>query len=233
MGDSSHRYKQNRFQQLRGFCYAAAAGSVSSAARRMRLSQPSVSQQIQSLESEMGVKLFVRQGSKIRLTHDGELLFEMAGSLVDQLEDLDEQFKQRRNEVDEGRIEIAAGWSTILYVLPRHVGAFRQAHPKIEMRLHNVTGLEGLERLRSGLVDFAVGPLPSVPADIEFHPMVSYEAVVITCLGHPLRSLGSVTDRDRHHGAHGGAARPWCVAGWWWSDTLVDHRVGVPRHDRR
>src|SRR5689334_6784335 len=65
MGDSGHRYKQNRFQQLRGFCYTAAAGSISKAAKRMRLSQPSVSQQIQSLESEIGVKLFVRNGSKI------------------------------------------------------------------------------------------------------------------------------------------------------------------------
>src|SRR5262245_47902634 len=119
MGDSSHRYKQNRFPQLRGFCHAAATGSISNAARCMGLSQPSVSQQIQTLESEMGVKLFVRQGSKMQLTHDGQLLFEMARPLVEQLEHLDEQFRQRRNEVDEGRIEIAAGWSTILYVLPK------------------------------------------------------------------------------------------------------------------
>src|SRR4029453_4990495 len=103
------------------------------------------------------------------------------------------QFRQRRNEVDEGRIEIAAGWSTILYVLPKYVGAFRRAHPKIELRLHNVTGLEGMERLRTGLVDFAVGPLMQVPADIEFHPMVSYEAVVITCLGHPLARQKKLT----------------------------------------
>ena len=196
MSESGYRYKQNRFQQLRGFCYAAATGSVSNAAKRMGLSQPSVSQQIQTLESEMGVKLFVRHGSKIQLTHDGELLFEMARSLVEQLEHLHEQFKQRRSEVDEGRIEIAAGWSTILYVLPRYVEIFRRAHPRIELRLHNVTGLEGLEELRKGLVDFAVGPLPTVPADIEFHPMVSYEAVVITCLGHPLARKKKLTLED-------------------------------------
>src|SRR5438477_5816613 len=193
MGDSSHRYKQNRFQQLRGFCYAAAAGSTSNAAKRMRLSQPSVSQQIQTMESEIGVKLFLRNGSKIELTHDGELLFEMAGSLVEQLEHLDEKFKQRRTEVDEGRIEIAAGWSTILYVLPKYVELFRRAHPKIELRLHNVTGLEGLERLRTGLVDFAVGPLMQVPADIEFHPIVSYDPVVITSKRHPLARQKKLT----------------------------------------
>jgi DNA-binding transcriptional LysR family regulator len=178
---------------LRGFCYAAASRSISKAAQRMGLSQPAVSQQIQSLESELGVRLFVRGGSKMRLTHDGELLLEMARPLVEGLEDLEKQFRRRRAEIDEGRIEIAAGWSTILYVLPDYVGLFRKAYPKIELRLHNVTGVEGLERLRTGLVDFAVGPLMQVPADIEFHPMVSYVAVVITCPGHPLARQKKLT----------------------------------------
>jgi len=186
MSAVDYRYKQNRFQQLRGFCYAAATGSISKAAKRMSLSQPAVSQQIQSLENEMAVALFVRHGSRIKLTHDGELLYEMAMPLVEQMETLDKQFHQRRLEVDEGSIDVAAGWSTILYVLPKHVETFRRAYPKIEVRLHNVTGLEGLERVRAGLVDFAVGPLMQVPDDIEFHPIVSYEPVVITCLDHPL-----------------------------------------------
>jgi DNA-binding transcriptional LysR family regulator len=185
---SAYRYKQNRFQQLRGFCYAAATGSMSKAAKRMSLSQPAVSQQIASLESELSVTLFVRRGSRMQLTHEGELLYEMARPLVEQMEHLDEQFRLRRSEVDEGHIEVAAGTSTILYFLPKYVDEFRRAHPRIEMRLHNVTGLEGLEQLRAGLVDFAVGPLMSVPEDIEFHPVVSYEPVVITCLGHALAS---------------------------------------------
>jgi len=186
MTPSGYRYKQNRFQQLRGFCYAASSGSISKAAKRMNLSQPAVSQQIQSLESELSVTLFVRRGSRIQLTHEGELLYEMASTLIEQFESLDEQFRFRRLEVDEGHIEVAAGTSTILYFLPKHVEEFHRAYPKIEVRLHNVTGLEGLEQLRTGLVDFAVGPLMSVPEDIEFHPIVSYEPVVITCLGHPL-----------------------------------------------
>src|SRR5207248_8006171 len=143
----------------------------------MCLSQPAGSQQIQSLENEMAVALFVRRGSKIKLTHDGELLFEMAMPLVEQMEHLDQQFSQRRLQVDEGCIDVAAGWSTILYVLPQHVEIFRRTYPKIEVRLHNVTGLEGLERVRAGLVDLAVGPLMQIPDDIDVHPMVSYEAV--------------------------------------------------------
>jgi DNA-binding transcriptional LysR family regulator len=193
MGDSGYRYKQNRFQQLRGFYYAASSGSISRAARRMCLSQPAVSQQIHSLENELAVALFVRRGSKIQLTHDGELLLEMAGPLIDELENLDAQFRQRRTEVSVGHIEVAAGMSTSLYLLPRYVEAFHRAHPQIEVRLQSVTGLEGLERLRAGLVDLAVGPVMQVPADIEFHPMVSYDAVVITCPGHPLARQSKLT----------------------------------------
>ena len=186
MPATDFRYKQNRFQQLRGFCYTADTGSISKAAARMFLSQPAVSQQIQTLESELGVKLFLRSKARMQLTHDGELLFDMTRSLIQELEHLDQSFRQRRLEIDEGHLEIAAGMSTILYLLPSYVETFRRAHPRIELRLHQVTGLEGLERLRSGLVDFAVGPLNQAPEDIEFHPIVSYDPVVITCRGHPL-----------------------------------------------
>ena len=115
---TGYRYKQNRFQQLRGFCYSASAGSVSDAARRMFLSQPSVTQQIQTLESEMGVKLFERRHGGIKLTPDGELLYEMAMPLVEQVEALEILFARRREDAEEGVVDVAAGWSSILYILP-------------------------------------------------------------------------------------------------------------------
>src|SRR5437588_10470402 len=108
MSAINYRYKQNRFQQLRGFCYAASSKSISKAAKRLNLSQPAVSQQIQGLENELAVRLFLRHGATIQLTHDGELLFEMARPLIEQLEHLDEQFRLRRSEVNEGHIEVAS-----------------------------------------------------------------------------------------------------------------------------
>lgn len=161
-------------------------GSISKAAAHIGLSQPAVSQQIHQLEDEMSVTLFVRRGAGIHLTPDGELLLKMVKPLVEKLEHLDKEFKHQRAETEEGYVEIASGGSTILYVLPRFVEEFRRLHPKVEVRLHNVTGLAGLAQLRAGLVDFAVGPMIEVPDDLEFHPMLSYEPVLITCLGHPL-----------------------------------------------
>jgi len=190
------RYKQNRIQQLRGFCFTAAEGSISRAAERMYLSQPSVSLQIQALERELNVTLFERRGPRIKLTPDGELLFAMAMPLVDQIDKLPDEFAARRGDINQGRIDVAAGWSTILYVLPSFVEAFREAHPHIELKLHNVTGAEGLAQLRAGHVDFAVGPLLEVPEDIEFHPIVSYEPLLITALNHPLAKKKHITLKE-------------------------------------
>jgi len=186
MSSNDFRYKQSRLHQLRGFCYAAASGSISKAAEKMFLSQPSVSLQIQALERELECTLFERKGPRIKLTPDGELLFEMAMPLVEQMDNLPDEFKARRGSIEHGRIDLAAGWSTILYVLPVYVEKFRKAHPSIEMKLHNVTGQQGLEHLRGGHVDFAVGPLLDVPEDIEFHPIVSYDPLLITSPDHPL-----------------------------------------------
>lgn len=190
---NQYRYKQNRLHQLRGFCYAAASKSMSKAAERMFLSQPSVSLQIQALERELGVTLFERRGPRIKLTPDGETLFELAMPVIEQIDRLPDEFFARRGNIDQGRIDIAAGWSTILYVLPHYVEMFREAHPNIELKLHNVTGAEGLSELRAGHVDFAVGPLLEIPEDIAFEPVVSYDPLLITAVGHPLAGKKAFT----------------------------------------
>jgi DNA-binding transcriptional LysR family regulator len=115
---------------------------------------------------------------------------------VEQIDKLPDEFAVRRGDADQGRVDVAAGWSTILYVLPRYVELFRARHPKIELKLHNVTGAEGLAQLRAGHVDFAVGPLLEVPEDIAFHPIVSYEPLLITALDHPLATKEHLTLRE-------------------------------------
>lgn len=195
MAQRSIRYKQNRLQQLRGFCHAAKNGSISKAAEKMFLSQPSVSLQIQALERELGALLFNRIGPKIELTHDGEILYELAQPLVQGFSTLEENFQALRDSIDRGRLEIAAGGSTIQYVLPSYVQSFVGQHPKIDLRLRNVTGREGLELLRAGEVDFCVGPMLEIPDEIEFHPIVAYDSVLITAKGHPLSKRKKVLPR--------------------------------------
>ena len=163
-------YKHNRLQQLRGFCYAAQAGSVSKAAEKLFLSQPSVSLQIQALERELDAALFERRGPKITLTPDGKTLYEMAAPLIEQIDSLFDSFAARRGGVETGRIDIAAGESTTLYLLPHFVQEFSQRYPGIELKLHNVTGRDGLAMVRSDEADFAVGSMLEPREDIDYRP---------------------------------------------------------------
>ena len=186
-------YKQNRLKQLRAFCNAAQTHSVSEAAERLFLSQPTVSLQIQALEREFETMLFERRGPKIKLTPEGEILYKLAQPLVQGIDGLHEAFIAQCGSLESGELNIASGESTILYLLPELMKEFAARYPKIRLKLHNVTGRDGMALLRADEVDFAVGSLLDVPEDIIYQPVTSYETVLITPLDHPLSGKESVT----------------------------------------
>lgn len=180
------RQGQSQFQQLRCFCNAAQTGSISRAAERLGLAQPTVSLQIQALERQLGQVLFERRGPSIRLTPQGEMLLEMALPLVEGLDALPANFAERLGTLETGELDIAAGESTLLYLLPEFVARFQREYPDIVFRLHNVTGRDGLELLRADEVDFAVGSMLDVPDDISYRPVFTYDPMLITPPDHPL-----------------------------------------------
>lgn len=189
-------YKQNRLKKLRAFCYAAQAKSISKAAERLFLSQPSVSLQVRALEQELGVTLFERRGPRIDLTPEGHVLYVLASPLVEGMDTLPAIFAERCGNLDSGELDIAAGESTILYILPTFMQAFARQYPGIQLRMHNVTGRDGLSQLRADEVDFAVGSMLEVPDDIEYQPIFSHDTVLITARDHPLASKREVTLED-------------------------------------
>ena len=189
-------YKGDRLKPLRAFCQTARLGSVSRAAEALYLSQPAVTLQLQALEREMGVRLLERSGRRITLTREGQELYELARPLVEGLDGLDGAFRERISGLDAGELQVAAGSSTILYLLPQIVEAFKARHPEVRLSLHNVTGAGGLELLRSDAVDLAVGSMLDVPADLDYAPVYRFEPMLITPRDHPLARLPELTLRD-------------------------------------
>ncbi len=184
--DAPLYYKNNRLKQLRAFYQVVRCGSISKAADKLFLSQPSVSLQIQALERELSVILFERRGPHLKLTPEGEVLFQLSEPLVDGIDKLQESFAAHFGKLESGELKIGAGESTILYILPEPVRQFVAAYPKVQLKMHNVTGRDGLKMLRSDEIDFAVGSMLEVPEDIEYKPVVNYDPMLITPLGHPL-----------------------------------------------
>jgi DNA-binding transcriptional LysR family regulator len=198
MGRAHLTWKEERcpLQKLRSFCLAAQTGSFSKAAELCSLSQPTVSLQIQALERRLNAALFRRHGPKISLTHEGRALYNLVRPLVNGFDALADSFEASRQGLATGEPSIAAGESTILYILPRFLRAYARTYPGVELRLHNVTGRDGLHLLRNDGVDVAVGPLIERPEDIDFEPLFTYDPVLIVPPDHPLAARERVTLKD-------------------------------------
>lgn len=189
-------YKSDRLKPLRAFCQVVRLGSVSRAAEALFVSQPAISLQLQALEREYGAHLFERSGRRLSPTREGQLLFEMAQPLVEGVDGLAASFKDKVSGLDAGELNIAANSSTILYLLPRIVDAFRRAHPDVRLTLHNAISADGTDLLREDAVDLAVGSMLDVPADLSYEPVYRFEPMLITPPDHPLASKSTVTLED-------------------------------------
>src|SRR5882672_1954770 len=117
-GPARFYYKGNRLKQLRAFCYAVKFGTVARAADALFLSPSSVSLQLSALEKELGARLLERTRPRLALTSEGQMLYDLARPLVEGVESLDQQFRTQRQGMDQGEVNIAAGASTIQYLLP-------------------------------------------------------------------------------------------------------------------
>lgn len=187
---------RNYLQKLRTFCAAVQAGSFSRAARALGLSQPTVSLQIQGLEARLNVPLFHRHGPKVVVSPEGRTFYDLVHPLVASLDSLEERFHTGNPALESGWVRIAAGESTILYLLPPFLQEYAARYPGVEIRLHNVTGAEGLKLLRGGAVDLVVGPLVEVPDDIVYRPAFTYAPMLIVARDHPLAGRKRVSIRE-------------------------------------
>ena len=223
-------YKQNRLKQLRAFCYAAQLKSMSRAAEQMFLSQPSISLLIQSLEKDLDQKLFLRKGPRIDLTTEGATLFEMSLPLVEGLETLPESFEEKCKHSVVGNLNIAAVEAIILYTLPDIIKRYTHSFPDIHIKLNNGNAASGVEKVRNGEVDFAIGSTLNVPDDILYIPIYTFEPVLITPIGHPLLENKNLNMHDISQ--YGLILSPQHMSTWQMVDLVfkqynVDYKVNL------
>ena len=148
-------------RQVSYFVAVADEASFTLAAGRLRISQPSLSQQVQALERDVGARLLERTPRGVRLTAAGrEFLPEARAMLA-----ASERARLAVRQVDAlegGELEIATVRSLAVGVLPALVGEFRRRHPGVRIWLREYTHRDRLnESIQAGLSDLAVGPRPA------------------------------------------------------------------------
>lgn len=140
---------------LRYFLEIAREGSITHAAKRLHISQPTLSKQLKDLEAELGKKLFVRSSFNVRLTDEGMLLRKRAEDILDMVDKTSAEF-QSLGEVIGGDIHIGCAESDGIRHLARCIRAVQTQCPGIRVHLYSGDTDDLAERLDRGLLDLAV-----------------------------------------------------------------------------
>jgi DNA-binding transcriptional LysR family regulator len=187
-------------RQLEYFVAVVDEGSISRAAERVRVAQPSVSQQIRALEQELGGALLERLPRSTRLTPLGRTFEPHARAVLLAAETAQEVARGELRQPT-GQLEIATVRSMAGTLLPGSISRWRAQHPGVTIRLHEFAHRAELEeRFGSGVADVAIGPRPQ-RWDGEVHELGWEEFVVVLPEGDPhaareRASLAALADRD-------------------------------------
>lgn len=191
-------YKRNRIQQLKGFYYAVQAGSISGAAKKMGLTQAAVTLQIQSLERDIGVKVFKRDGQKIKLTDEGKNLYLQSTYYIQGIDDLFEGFIKFTQDKKLSTIDIATNHAGISYILPKYIKKFKTLNSNAKFKIRNLPKNECITRLLNGEIDMFIYPMnhDEIPSEFEFFSIAKYQPILLTKKDHPLALKRKVTLSD-------------------------------------
>src|SRR5438093_154847 len=127
-------YKDSTAQQLRSFCETARLGSISAAATRLGLANPTVWHQVRALEREFGEPLFEAHGRGSRLTEAGQLLADLTSPLVAGLAMVKQRYQEARAR-QMTRLTVATTPRILLEDLPECALEFRSRYPKAPLTL--------------------------------------------------------------------------------------------------
>jgi DNA-binding transcriptional LysR family regulator len=139
-------------KQLKYFLAVAEEKSFSRAAERLHISQPPLSQQIQKLESELGVRLFARTTRTFELTAAGKALMTEAADLLARMRVTIETVRQiDRGEV--GRLRVGIVGSAMWGPIPKLLEEFQTRFPRVTWTLHELGPNDQIDALRNRQID--------------------------------------------------------------------------------
>lgn len=168
---------------LIGFCAVMDNRSVTRAAMILGLTQPAVSAKINRLETELGFKLFAREGGRIRPTQEGREFYQTAHQALAMLERVG-MAAERIRTGEAGKIVVAAHPSASISMLPEVIAAFSKKFPQVDLKLINRTSEEVRSVFEASMVDIAIA---EVPVDLAGVAKIQYEidCVAILPADHP------------------------------------------------
>lgn len=154
----------------------AECGSITAAAKKLYVSQPSLSQMLRHVEEELGVEIFDRSVTPFQTTYAGEKYLHAAQIMLTTQQQLESEIREIRHE-HSGRLRLGVSVSRGIQVLPLVIPKFAKKFPKVKVELVE-SGSNTLDALiQEGKIDLALAAIESVS------PNMTYELIERETIG--------------------------------------------------
>ena len=184
-----------KLQQLKYVREIARRGlSVSAAANALHASQPGISNQVQQLEDELGLQIFVRHGKRlVDLTPVGHSVVQMADRVLIDVNNI-RQLAADSRDAQLGTLSIATTHTQARYALPQAIKKFSQHYPNVHLNMVQGTPTEIAEMAATGRVDIAIATEGLNQFDsLVILPCYNWNRSVIMPPNHPLLAEDKLT----------------------------------------
>lgn len=184
-------------REIISFYHVARLHSVSKAARKLELGQPTVTTHLRKLEDEFGITLFDRIKRPIQLTSEGSIFLELITPIVESVDTLKTQmdYTERR-----GSLHIGAYPDVVTHHLPKPIQSYLDFYPDVRLQLTARPYSTLIQLVKSGELDLAItAPPPSDEPSLEFFKLFDYKVVLLTPPGHQLLQKHPIELEDIAH----------------------------------
>ena len=177
---------------LRTFREVVEAGNFSEVARKLSISQPAVSFQIQKLEHELGVRLIDRGQKRVTLTEAGKRLLRFAETVSRERENLLLDIDQLREEIV-GNLVIAASTIPGNYILPNLLSEFKALHPAVTIQVTVSDSGTVIDRVVNRAFEMGFCGIPPESRELTSFEIAEDEIVLVAFPEHPMASRQEIS----------------------------------------
>ena len=172
-------------KQIRYFVALAETMSFTEAAKRLHITQPPLSRQIQALEASLGVTLIERDSRPMQLTEAGRLFYEQMVPILNRMEDIRKSTVNMTGQYQR-RLSIGFAPSVLYGALPMLIRNIKRDFPDTELQFFEMTSMQQIEALKTGRIDVGFGRIKLYDASIVRQIVRRERLAVAMSNDHPL-----------------------------------------------
>lgn len=186
------------FRQLIIFVTVAELGSFTKAAKKLYMTQPAISWQIKSLETELGLTLLERGDRQVTLTEAGQLFYTDAKRLTNLYEKLMFAIEEYKG-LGKGTLRLGASTIPGEYLLPHYIGRFKELYPDIELSLSIGDTRDIVDKLLMDSIQLGIIGAKVEEGKLNFSPLVEDQLILIASPQHPWAQKGEIEFNELVH----------------------------------